>query len=151
MNIIKQSFLVVVFSLFLFSCGEKSEYISEESKVEGIDVYVETLDSSQLVRLLLIENIFNYNELSDFLNCSISSLQRIEEGKTIFSTRGEEAIKIAAKAMLKEKPKKRIKFYDKRGDIKKLIFLKVFDGELSDKRALKRFKTTIDLLWEELD
>lgn len=141
------AFMVI---FLLLGCDKRKDTITDGEKEDIIVNFVETLDSSQLIQLLLVENTFDYNSLSNYLNCSISSLKRMEEGRTFLSYEGELALKRVAKELLVKKPSKRIKFFRKTNNLQEEIYDDIFKGELYFNRDLERFKTTIDLVWEEL-
>lgn len=131
---------VLFLCFFMFSC---SRNIDDKDKKIYIEYTVETLSSSQLVNMLLIQNNFDKKQLSRILGCSIHTLERIQNGETVFTTSGE----LQAKTILKEV------FFA--GKIKQLDPEKGFWNSLKygtfwTHSFNEEFQTSVDWKWEEL-
>ncbi|UVD79144.1 hypothetical protein NWE55_13580 [Myroides albus] len=135
--------------MYLLGWIPKRELIA--LKREVVESFVETLDSSQLVQIMLIENNNDFHIWSEYLNCSVYSLQRIEKGRSYLTSKGEDALRKIVKELFVLKASKRINFTDNFKELRLVIFNDIFKGQLSENRDLTRFETTIDLVWEELD
>lgn len=135
----KKIFAIVILCLFTISC---SKNLADKDKKTYIEYTVETLNSSQLVNMLLIENDYDNKQLSRILGCSIHTLKRIQEGETVFTESGEFQTKTLLKDILFEG---KINQHDPEKGFWNGFKYKTFWSHSFN----NEFETSVDLKWEE--
>lgn len=135
----KKILSTIVLCLFILSC---SENLGDKDKKAYIEYTVETLTSSQLVNMLLIENGYDDKQISRILGCSIHTLKRIQGGETVFTESGQLQTKTLLKDILFEG---KIRQHDpEKGFWNSLKYGTFWSHSYNDE-----FETSIDLKWEE--
>lgn len=136
----KKILSIIILCLITISC---SENIEDKDKKAYIEYTTETLSSSQLVNMLLIQNNFDIKQLSRILGCSIHTLERIQKGETVFTSSGE----LQAKTLIKD-----VLFEGKinQHDSEKGFWNSLKYGTFWSHNFNEDYKTSVDLKWEEI-